>query len=75
MSYSLGIDIGTSFVAASVTRVVDGHAVPPQQLNLGSRASVVPSVIFLGEDAQVLVGDPAERRGATSPERVVREFK
>ncbi|MFT4470442.1 Hsp70 family protein [Arthrobacter sulfonylureivorans] len=42
---------------------------------MGSRAAAVPSVIYLGEDGTVLVGEAAERRGTSSPERVVREFK
>jgi molecular chaperone DnaK len=35
----------------------------------------VPSVLYLAEDGTVLVGDAAERRAVTDPERVVREFK
>ncbi|HXF02238.1 MAG TPA: Hsp70 family protein, partial [Arthrobacter sp.] len=35
----------------------------------------MPSVIYLGDDGTVLVGEAAERRGTSSPERVVREFK
>ncbi|MET1154410.1 MAG: Hsp70 family protein, partial [Arthrobacter sp.] len=42
---------------------------------MGSRAATVPSVIYLGDDGTVLVGEAAERRGTSSPERVVREFK
>ncbi|MFH5824305.1 Hsp70 family protein [Georgenia sp. AZ-5] len=75
MSYALGIDIGTSFVAASVARQTSGHATPPQSLHLGARAASVPSVVFVGADGQVLVGDAAERRGTAAPDRVVREFK
>ncbi|WP_205834781.1 Hsp70 family protein [Crystallibacter degradans] len=76
MAYVLGIDIGTSFTAAAVARLGGaGTTAAPQSLGLGMRGGVVPSVAFLGEDGQVLVGEAAERRAATSPERVVREFK
>ncbi|MCW2134684.1 Hsp70 family protein [Arthrobacter sp. VKM Ac-2550] len=75
MAFVLGIDIGTSFSAAAVARL-DGAGQPaPQVLNLGVRGGAVPSVIFLGEDGQVLVGEAAERRGTTHPDRLVREFK
>ena len=75
MTFVLGIDIGTSFSAAAVARL-DGAGQPaPQVLNLGVRGGAVPSVIFLGEDGQVLVGEAAERRGTTHPDRLVREFK
>ena len=39
------------------------------------RAMQVPSVLFVKEDGEILVGDIAEQRGATDPTRVVREFK
>jgi len=42
---------------------------------LGGRASVIPSVLWLAEDGQVLVGDSAERHVITDPSRVAREFK
>ncbi len=44
-------------------------------VNLGDRSSSVPSVLYLGKDGSVLVGDAAERRSTTDPDRVVREFK
>jgi molecular chaperone DnaK len=42
---------------------------------LGNRASVIPSVILVREDEEVLIGEAAERRAVTEPERVAREFK
>ncbi|WP_214371481.1 Hsp70 family protein, partial [Pseudonocardia sp. H11422] len=35
----------------------------------------VPSVLFIAGDGSVVVGDAAERRALTDPDRVVREFK
>lgn len=70
MAYQLGIDFGTTFTAAAVCRT-GGAAVVPLSL----RRSEAASVLFLAEDGTVLVGEAAERRATTDPERVVREFK
>jgi molecular chaperone DnaK len=75
MAYVLGIDIGTSYTAAAVARWEGDTPAPPQVLCLGTRQAAVPSVIFLGDDGQVLVGEAAERRAMTQPECVVRAFK
>lgn len=50
----------------------DGRA---ETVDLGTRASVVPSVVLLREDGEFLVGEAAERRAASEPQRVAREFK
>jgi molecular chaperone DnaK len=68
--YALGVDLGTTFTAASVWRA--GHA---EIASLGSRAAAVPSVVLLREDETFLTGEPANRRGVTEPHRVAREFK
>jgi len=70
MSYVLGIDLGTTYTAAAVSR--DGR---PEMITLGERAPSVPSVIYVGPGDEVLVGHAAERRALTEPERVAREFK
>ncbi len=71
MGYRLGVDLGTTFTAAVVHR--PGTA--PTVVSLGERAATMPSVLFLGADGTVLVGEPAERRAVTDPDRVVRRFK
>jgi hypothetical protein len=71
MGYRLGVDLGTTYTAAVVHR--PGTA--PTVVSLGERAATMPSVLFLGADGTVLVGEPAERRAVTDPERVVRRFK
>ena len=68
--YVLGIDFGTTFTAAAIVR--DGQA---RVADLGTKSSVVPSVLFLGVDDVVLAGDAAARRAASDPARVAREFK
>jgi molecular chaperone DnaK len=75
MAYTIGIDVGTSFTAAAVARGGNGTYAEPESVALGSRSSTAASVVFLGESGQLLVGDSAERRAATHPDRVVREFK
>ena len=67
--YTLSIDLGTTFSAAAVS---GGHG--PTVLGLGSRALQIPSVLFLTDNGFV-VGETAERRGTTQPQRLVREFK
>jgi actin-like ATPase involved in cell morphogenesis len=75
MSYWLGIDVGTTFTAAAVCRAEPGRRGVPEVVPLGTRSSAVSSVVYLGADGQVVVGEAAERRTLTDPERVVREFK
>jgi actin-like ATPase involved in cell morphogenesis len=70
MSYSIGVDLGTTFTAAAVINSGD-----PTMLGLGNRAFQVPSVLYLADDGTWLVGEAAERRARIDPDRVVREFK
>ena len=69
-TYHLGIDLGTTYVAAGILR----HG-RPETVTLGDRAAVVPSVLFFKDDGEVLHGESASRRGLSDPSRVVREFK
>ncbi|TDK26824.1 Hsp70 family protein [Arthrobacter crusticola] len=75
MPYVLGVDIGTSFTAAAITRLGGDSVAAPSSLGLGLRGGAVPTVVFLDEDGRLLVGEAAERRGLECPERMVREFK
>ena len=70
MAYRLGIDIGTTYTAAAI--VENGQA---SIIALGDRAPVVPTVVFLREDDAILTGDTANRRAASEPGRVARQFK
>jgi actin-like ATPase involved in cell morphogenesis len=74
VSYLLGIDVGTTRTAAAISRA-GGRPGDIEVVNLGDRSSAVPSVLYLGTDGTVVVGDAAERRAATDPDHVVREFK
>ena len=70
MTYQLGIDFGTTFTSAAVSR--DGRV---EAINLGTRSMVVPSVVLVRTDGEILIGDAAETRAVVEPNRVAREFK
>jgi actin-like ATPase involved in cell morphogenesis len=70
MAYYLGIDLGTTYTAAAIER--DGLV---EALTLGNRTASVPSVVFLRDDGEILVGEAATRRATSEPGRVGREFK
>jgi len=70
MSYALGIDLGTTFTAAAVSR--NGRV---EIVGMGNHSSSIPSAVLLREDGELLVGDAATRRGQQEPARLAREFK
>ncbi len=70
MSYSLGIDFGTTFTAAAVAR--DGAV---HLATLGDRAGAVPAAVFIHPDGTLLHGEDALLRGAADPLRLVRNLK
>ena len=70
MGYNLGVDLGTTFVAAAVAR--DARV---EMFTLGDRTVVTPAVVFLREDGNLVTGDAANRRAVSNPDRVAREFK
>jgi actin-like ATPase involved in cell morphogenesis len=70
VGYRLGIDLGTTYVGAAIHR--EGRA---EILSLGSERAVIPSVVYVGTDGSVLVGDAAARRAISEPDRVARGFK
>jgi molecular chaperone DnaK len=74
MTFWLGIDIGTTYTAAALCRPVKGE-LETRVAALGSRSLALPSVLFLPADGSLVVGEAAERRALTHPDRVVREFK
>ena len=78
MTYSLGVDLGTTYTAAAIRR----HDRTDQResdrleiVDLGTRIAAIPSVVYLRDDGAVLTGEAAVRRGATDPGRLAREFK
>ncbi len=70
MTYKLGLDLGTTASAAAIN--IDGDV---SMCTVSHQDLVIPSVVHLGADATVLVGEAAERRARTDPAGVAREFK
>lgn len=70
MDYGLGVDLGTTFVAAATA-----HAGRVEMLTLGERTVVAPSVVYVRDDGVVLTGDAAVRRAGSEPQRAAAEFK
>jgi YVTN family beta-propeller protein len=70
VGYSLGVDLGTTFVAAAIassTRV--------EMFTLGDRSVVTPAAVYVREDGVLVTGEAAILRAVSSPDRVSREFK
>ena len=70
MGYHLGVDLGTTFVAAAIA-----NESRVEMFTLGDRTVVTPAVVFLGDDGTLVSGDAAGRRAVSSPDRIGREFK
>jgi YVTN family beta-propeller protein len=70
VSYSLGVDLGTTFVAAAIA-----HVKRVEMFTLGDRTVVTPAVVYAREDGSIVTGEAANRRAVSSPDRVGREFK
>ncbi len=70
VSYSLGLDLGTTNSAAAVA---DAQGV--RMLSLGEDGPIMESVVHLSTDGTATVGRPAIRRAEADPAGVAREFK
>jgi YVTN family beta-propeller protein len=70
VSYSLGVDLGTTFVAAAIARPAGA-----EMLTLSPQSVVAPALVYLREDGTLVTGDAARRRAVSRPDRVGREFK
>ena len=68
--YGLGVDLGTTFVAAAVAR---GSRM--EMFTLGDRTVVTPAVVYARDDGSLVTGEAANRRAVSNPDRVGREFK
>jgi actin-like ATPase involved in cell morphogenesis len=64
------VDLGTTFVAAAIC---DGDQ--PEMVGLGRHSVVIPSVVFLDDDGELLCGEDAVRRSVSEPDRSARAFK
>ncbi len=71
MNYSLGVDLGTTFVAAAITR--DNGRV--EMITLGDSAVASPAVVLMRPDGSLVFGDAAARRAVSNPTDVAWEVK
>ena len=55
MGYHLGVDLGTTFVAAAIAN--DSRV---EMFTLGDRTVVTPAVVFLGDDGGLVSGDAGD---------------
>jgi YVTN family beta-propeller protein len=69
VSYSLGIDIGTTFVAAALARSGTTQMIP-----LGNHSVLAPATVFLRGDGTVATGDTVGLPAVCSPDRICREL-
>ena len=74
MGYELGVDLGTSVTRAAVSRTSDEPRFMSECVPLDGGRTTLVSALYLGEDGSVRVGEQAERRGLTDPDRVCRQF-
>jgi len=69
VGYHLGIDLGTTYTAAALSR--DGRT---EVVHLGHDSAVIPSVVLI-RDTEVVIGEAAARASLSDFDRVAREFK
>jgi len=69
VSYSLGIDLGTTFVSAALA-----DATTVEMFTLGDRSVVIPAAVYLRDDGLLVSGEAASRHAGSNPDRVGREF-
>jgi actin-like ATPase involved in cell morphogenesis len=70
VGYSLGVDLGTTFVAAAIataTRVT--------MVKLGNQSVVMPATVYLREDGTLVTGEAASLQAVSNPDRIGIEMK
>lgn len=67
--WTLAVDFGTSFTVGALSR--NG---PPEVVRVDGEPRI-PSIVFMGDDGELVVGWPAENQAALAPARVARALK
>lgn len=67
----IGIDLGTTFSAISTIDDIGNPEILPSLEN----SRITPSVVFIGEDKNILVGEAAVNSGMVDKNRCIREVK
>jgi len=70
MGYQLGVDLGTTFIAAAIS--VGGSC---EMISLEHDRNAAPSVVALTDDGITMFGTAALTAASTDPTRAAREFK
>ena len=70
MSYGLGVDLGTSFTRAAISR--GGH---PRMATIGEQSILMPSVVRVQPDGRLLAGEGALHANDNDPTTLGRDFK
>jgi YVTN family beta-propeller protein len=70
VTYCLGVDLGTTFVAAATA-----HDQSLEMAALGDRSTVMPAAVYLRDDGVLVTGDAAARRAVSHPDRIATEIK
>jgi YVTN family beta-propeller protein len=70
VDHCLGVDLGTTFVAAAVA-----HDTNVEMFVLGDRSTVIPAAVFARDDGVLVTGDAAARRVVSNSDRVATEIK
>ncbi|HZS20369.1 MAG TPA: Hsp70 family protein [Pseudonocardiaceae bacterium] len=70
MAYSLGVDLGTTFVAAAMC-----EGSQPEMVTLSARSVVMPSAVYLSSNGRMVCGEVALRQALTDPGRAAQGFK
>lgn len=71
MVYAVGIDVGSACTTAAIVRL-DGAS--SRNVCRTGVAAAEPTVVFVDEDGELLIGRDAEQRGVNCPQRVIRDF-
>ncbi|HXO60220.1 MAG TPA: Hsp70 family protein, partial [Candidatus Acidoferrales bacterium] len=72
MTRTVGIDLGTT---NSLVAYIDSQTGAPKCIPGPSGSALCPSVVSLDPDGSVIVGEPAQRRLLTQPERTIYSVK
>ena len=67
----IGIDLGTTFSAISTIDDIGNPEILPSLEN----SRITPSVVFIGDDKNILVGETALNSGMIDKNRCIREVK
>jgi len=72
MGFAVGVDFGSTKTKVAITKWDNDSGPAAECLRV---AAAIPSVVFLGEQNELAIGEHAQKLGATDPHRVIRDFK